>query len=215
MNKYIKRGFTLIELLTAKQQGGRSKGFTLIELLIVMAILGVLAVVVLVAINPVQQLARTRDTGRKSAVNQVGHALQGFFTGRNGKFLITSNCPAVTAGGGNGAWMDCLQSVGELASVPSAINYSVGPNPCTSNPAVGFQGAVQNNLCYKVSANGDQSVVYASLESNSEAAKCPSTTPIPWFVWSSADGRSGLVCTANVNNEPGPGSQSGQPGWNL
>lgn len=36
-------------------------GFTLIELLIVMAILGVLAVVVLVAINPVQQLARTRD----------------------------------------------------------------------------------------------------------------------------------------------------------
>ena len=46
------------------------RGFTLIELLIVMAILGVLAVVVLVAINPIQQLARTRDTGRKSGVTQ-------------------------------------------------------------------------------------------------------------------------------------------------
>jgi len=197
MNKYIKRGFTLIELL------------------IVMAILGVLAVVVLVAINPVQQLARTRDTGRKSAVTQVGHALQGYYTGRNGRFLVTATCPAVTAGGGPGAWMDCLQSVGELKSVPNAINYSAGPNPCTSNPLASELGAVQNNLCYKVSANGGQSIVYVSMESNSEAAKCPSTNPIPWFVWSSADGRSGLVCTANITTEPGSGSQSGQPGWNL
>ena len=54
------------------------KGFTLIELLIVIAILGVLAVVVLVAINPVQQLARTRDAGRKSSVAQIGHAVAAY-----------------------------------------------------------------------------------------------------------------------------------------
>ena len=42
------------------------KGFTLIELLIVIAILGVLAVVILVAINPQEQLARGRGGGRTS-----------------------------------------------------------------------------------------------------------------------------------------------------
>ncbi len=62
------------------------KGFTLIELLIVMAILGVLAVVVLVAINPVQQLARTRDAGRKSGVTQMGHALEAFYTSQGAEY---------------------------------------------------------------------------------------------------------------------------------
>ena len=55
-----------------------SKGFTLIELLIVIAILGVLAAGSLVAIDPVEQLARARDSGRKSAVTQMGRALQAY-----------------------------------------------------------------------------------------------------------------------------------------
>jgi prepilin-type N-terminal cleavage/methylation domain-containing protein len=57
------RGFTLISK-ACKRSSIYNYGFTLIELLIVIAILGVLAVVVLVAINPIEQLARTRDGGR-------------------------------------------------------------------------------------------------------------------------------------------------------
>ena len=57
-----------------------SKGFTLIELLIVIAILGILAAGILVAIDPVEQLSRGRDAGRKSAVTQLGRALQAYYT---------------------------------------------------------------------------------------------------------------------------------------
>ena len=64
------------------------RGFTLIELLIVMAILGVLAVVVLLAINPAEQLARTRDTGRVSAVTQMGHAVQAYDTSHNAVYPV-------------------------------------------------------------------------------------------------------------------------------
>ena len=46
-------------------------GFTLIELLIVVAIMSVLAVVVLVAIKPVQRMADTRDARRGQDVNQI------------------------------------------------------------------------------------------------------------------------------------------------
>lgn len=54
------------------------KGFTMIELLIVIAILGVLAVAVLSAINPVEQINRGRDTGSRSDAEQLLSAIDRF-----------------------------------------------------------------------------------------------------------------------------------------
>jgi len=60
-------------------------GFTMIELLIVISILGILAVAVLSAINPVEQINRGRDTGSRSDAEQLLSALdrynasQGYF----------------------------------------------------------------------------------------------------------------------------------------
>ncbi|MBU4016638.1 prepilin-type N-terminal cleavage/methylation domain-containing protein, partial [Patescibacteria group bacterium] len=44
------------------------KGFTLIELLIVIAVLGILATGVLIALDPIEQINRGRDSGRVSSV---------------------------------------------------------------------------------------------------------------------------------------------------
>ena len=54
-------------------------GFTMIELLIVIAILGILAVVVLSAINPIQQINRGRDTGSRSDAEQLISAIDRFY----------------------------------------------------------------------------------------------------------------------------------------
>lgn len=56
------------------------KGFTLIELLIVIAILGILAAGVLVAINPVQKINQANDANMKSNVGQIATALQAYYT---------------------------------------------------------------------------------------------------------------------------------------
>lgn len=167
----------------------RNKGFTLIELLIVMAILGVLAVVVLVAINPVQQLARTRDAGRKSTVTQLGHALEAYYTSHGGSYLTTgSNCT-----GGSTAWIQCLVDAGELSTVPAAISYSIsGITACTN--ASGTDPGEQNGVCYDHDGPATASLVVARLESESESSKCSSGDP--WFIWATAYGRGGLVCSA-------------------
>ncbi|MBD3250196.1 MAG: prepilin-type N-terminal cleavage/methylation domain-containing protein [Candidatus Pacebacteria bacterium] len=57
-------------LQTAKQAG-----FTMIELLIVISILGILAVAVLSAINPIEQINRGRDTGSQSDAEQLLSAI--------------------------------------------------------------------------------------------------------------------------------------------
>jgi prepilin-type N-terminal cleavage/methylation domain-containing protein len=57
-------------------------GFTMIELLIVIAVLGILAVAVLSAINPIEQINRGRDTGGRSDAEQLLGAIERFYTMR-------------------------------------------------------------------------------------------------------------------------------------
>lgn len=56
----------------------KAAGFTMIELLIVITILGILAVAVLSAINPIEQINRGRDTSSKSDAEQLLNAMERF-----------------------------------------------------------------------------------------------------------------------------------------
>jgi len=57
-------------------------GFTMIELLIVIAVLGILAVAVLSAINPIEQINRGKDTGSRSDAEQLLSASDRFYAGK-------------------------------------------------------------------------------------------------------------------------------------
>jgi len=65
-------------MINLKFKGKRLKlvvGFTMIELLIVISVLGILAVAVLSAINPIEQINRGRDTSSKSDAEQLLSAI--------------------------------------------------------------------------------------------------------------------------------------------
>src|SRR4030065_277237 len=116
------------------------KAFTLIELLVVIAILGILAAVLLVGVNPLEQLARGRDTSRKSVVAQLGHAMESYVTN--------------TASGTGGAlaypvwgttWQTSLQTSNEVKAVATITQPTSGG--CNTN--------LQSGLCYSTLGTGD------------------------------------------------------------
>lgn len=67
---YYRPDTTGMRLLCKKQ-----RGFTLLEILLVVAAIAILAGIVIVAINPAQQLAETRNAQRRSDVNALSNAL--------------------------------------------------------------------------------------------------------------------------------------------
>jgi len=163
------------------------KGFTLIELLIVIAILGTLAVVVLIALNPVQQLARTRDAGRRSTVSQLGHAVEARAT----------------------AWVTGLVNAGEIASVPQNPTYSapgVGSHPQGADCSVNAEG----DFCYSTSAApASRAIVFARLESAAENEKC-GASQAAWAVYSTANSGAGIFCNdGSAPAVPGVGGYTG------
>lgn len=68
----------------------KNKGFTLIELLVVIGIIGILAAIVLVAVNPGRQFAQARNTTRRSDLIQINSAIYQFASEHNGNFPGTA-----------------------------------------------------------------------------------------------------------------------------
>lgn len=64
----------------------RRAGFSLVELLMAMAIVGVLAGLVIVAINPTKQMADARNTQRKFDVNTILNAFSQYSVDSGGFF---------------------------------------------------------------------------------------------------------------------------------
>lgn len=151
----------------------KRSGFTLIELLVVIAVLGILASVILIAINPTEQLARGRDAGRKTTVGQIGNAAQAFFTVRGGTY------PTVAA-----YWTEMIASQ-ELKQDWADIT-ATGYTACATN--------MHNGMCYNLNAGATEAIVFARMESLAENSRCVAATPVAYFVWSSFVGRGGRYC---------------------
>lgn len=146
------------------------------ELMVVMAILGILATIVVVAVNPAEQLAKGRDTSRITSISQLGRSIESFNSSTNGLFPTSGT-----------NWMDELIDKGDLRGDPVNPDY-ISATSC--NDVANFG---QGGFCYKTSDT--ETIIYAQLESKSSNNNCL-TTPNTraYFVYSYTNARSCGYC---------------------
>lgn len=161
-------------------------GFTLIELLVVIAVIGVLAGSIIVAINPVEQLARSRDAARKNNIRQLGEGIAKNFI-VSGTFIAPG-----------GSWIDMLKASGEIKAVPLEIT----PRP---NNVLCWDWTYQNNYCYYSQAYGAsgkvEAWVWTNVESKAEMSKCGVATSTlyagPYYVYDTINNKTCLKCASD------------------
>jgi prepilin-type N-terminal cleavage/methylation domain-containing protein len=74
MNTQIKKQISIFS---------RTAGFTLIELLVVIGIIGILAAIIIAALDPVEQLRKGADTSAKNASVQLVDAVNRYYASKN------------------------------------------------------------------------------------------------------------------------------------
>lgn len=170
----------------------KRKGFTLIEIIIVVAILGILAIGLIAALNPVEQINRAHDATTLTLAREFTNAASRFQTNK----VYSPACPDVTCA----AYVDSLSST---ASVPlltittvNAVMYAEGatdgPSSFTGQPdaadayiSVSVASQPQDAslvFCWKphskilrsqADVNNMHSTIYSDIGTVQSASACP------------------------------------------
>lgn len=160
------------------------KGFTLIELLIVIAILGILAVAVLSAINPVEQMKKARDAGRKSDVAELLNAHERYFT--------TFGCYAWNMNIATGV---CGSGVTPNATIITAATFTTAAGGLAGlNYDLVTKEEIKTQFSTRSTVTNQE--MYITEASNNQVSVC--------FVPESKSGRSGGLGPNRTNTNAGP-----------
>ena len=126
-----------------------SKGFTLLEILLVVAAIGILAGIVIIAINPRKQLGDTRNAQRRTDVNTILNAVYQYSIDNNGNLptSITTTSTEICKTGAS----SCTSLI-DLSVLTASEKYltSIPPDPSG--------GCDANGVCYKINKTANARV---------------------------------------------------------
>jgi len=142
----------------------RTSGFTIVELLIVIVVIGILAALVIVTYNGIQQKAR--DTERKTDINAIASHLEAY-NAQNGRYPTLANVNDATFRAANmkgldpAALQDPKGSAQTLVGTVGANNYAY-----VESPALCDNGAGGDCLQYTLTATLEGGGTYVKQSLN-------------------------------------------------
>lgn len=175
------------------------RGFTLVELLIVIAILGLIATGIIIAIDPVEQINRGNDASKRQLGTSMVSSIQRWYTTKQYSVnCTTSTCAAVTMTA-NTAY---LANSAQMTTVNTALSTSGETNsastftkhPQSGNvfitfkiPAGGSAADEAPTVCWRPSSKAEKSkadinnlstAVYTTSNGSAvgTAVTCPATS---------------------------------------
>jgi prepilin-type N-terminal cleavage/methylation domain-containing protein len=142
-------------------------GFTLLEILVVLTIIGIMATVMMVIINPAHQLAKARDTQRETDIYSIVATIQQYTTEHSGTLPdtdgnpLTNNFPTTLTCIGNGGGCFNLASAGDgTDSIVPTYLASLPKDPKTgTNANTGYKIMVDINKHLTASASGETETI--------------------------------------------------------
>jgi len=159
----------------------KNKGFTLIELLIVIALLGALAVGLIGAIDPFEQLKKGADTGVRDLVNQVQTAVIRYYAVKNNVPWATNPDQEDLTEQNMSDAMDNIISAGELRSDFKTVQAGSLTKVWVTGIGAGAGENPAAAVCYKPTSKSFQSDPNTKYQKDGTLAAgtldCKSATP--------------------------------------
>ena len=135
---------------------------TLFELLVVMAIIGILAGMVMVAVNPIAQLQKGRDAKRKSDIQQIRAALEQYRADKGGYWFWANHYLAT-----------CNSAFTDGANTTYIQSFPCDPKGSTYYNSGNYDYEGSNGISYAIVACLENSTDPEGIPSSD--AKFPST----------------------------------------
>lgn len=163
----------------------KTKGFTLIELLIVVALIGILAVALLSAINPIEQAKKARDAGRKSDSAELLNAYERYYstygcypwartTGVCGTDSLVGGVafhPVFTAGGDSEDLITVEEMKAQFANRDSITNTDADKTLFVSESDTGIM-----SVCFEPESTNARNGGLGQLQNNTNSAAAGTVT---------------------------------------